>query len=414
MDRQNGLRYIIANTLIYLAAPVTYVGVVQAALCNQLGASASISNLPASAYLLGFIAPIVASWAIPHRLERSTVVVANTISTALLALVGLSLMLPLDATLRIVILIGQASVLGISGSISQVFMLQCLARGTTSEGRARAFKLTFTLGPIAAVIGSLTAQIALSGGIAFLVYPHDFAALYLAGALCMAGVALASRRFLMVAVESPPRLSFFRYAMDSIKSFARERESMILWFSYCLWFSTLAAMPNLSLYTKEILGRDPKELSGLIMALRFGFKSIGGFLLGVLTSKCGVRAPVVATILLVGGAVLWAGMTPGYLYLLSFGWMGAGELGGAYFPNYMVSISSMANGARNQSLLALATPAASFAPTLHGIMTDLFGFAGSFVLGGTTAVLSLGLALKLPSLPGADQKVSSGKADKSC
>src|SRR6185295_19367755 len=125
-------------------------------------------------------------------------------------------------------------------------------------------------------------------------------------------------------------LSFFRYAMDSIKSFARERESMILWFSYCLWFSTLAAMPNLSLYTKEILGRDPKELSGLIMALRFGFKSIGGFLLGVLTSKCGVRAPVVATILLVGGAVLWAGMTPGYLYLLSFGWMGAGELGGAY------------------------------------------------------------------------------------
>ena len=39
-------------------------------------------------------------------------------------------------------------------------------------------------------------------------------------------------------------------------------------------------MPNLALFAREALSREPQELSGWMMALRFGFKCVGGFLLG--------------------------------------------------------------------------------------------------------------------------------------
>ena len=35
---------------------------------------------------------------------------------------------------------------------------------------------------------------------------------------------------------------------------------------------------------------------------------------------------------LVGGALLWAWIAPGYGHLLAFGFMGAGELGAHIFP----------------------------------------------------------------------------------
>ena len=41
LDRRNGRVYLVNYLLIFLAAPVMYVGVIQAALCNKLGASAT-------------------------------------------------------------------------------------------------------------------------------------------------------------------------------------------------------------------------------------------------------------------------------------------------------------------------------------------------------------------------------------
>src|SRR5262245_9473682 len=79
MDRRNGLIFCAYNLLNYFAAPIVYVGVVQAALCDKLGTSATIANLPASAYYFGFFAPILLSWIIPYRLERNAVVTANLV-----------------------------------------------------------------------------------------------------------------------------------------------------------------------------------------------------------------------------------------------------------------------------------------------------------------------------------------------
>ena len=61
-DRRNGWLYVWTQLLIYFSAPVIYVGVVQAAFIEKLGASATLSNLPSATYFLGFIFPFICSW----------------------------------------------------------------------------------------------------------------------------------------------------------------------------------------------------------------------------------------------------------------------------------------------------------------------------------------------------------------
>ncbi len=398
-DRRNGLIFGGSNLLIYFAAPVVYVGVVQAALCDKLGASATVANLPASAYMLGAIMPFVLSWIVPHRLVRTTVVIANLVTASLLAAVGLVLIFPFSNPVRLLAVIGQGLVQGFSASTSQVFKFQCLRRGTTAAGRARAMKWTFTFGPITAVVGSLWAQFVLNDGIPSLSYPYDFACLYLIGAPSMAAVAFLSRLYRLEPVEEERKESFLKYVVSSVKSFVQSKTLTSLWLAYLFWHLTLNAMPNLSLYSRVVLGGDPKHFSGIIMAMRFGFKSVGGFLLGVLAMKKGIRAPLVTTALLLAAAIVWGWSVPGYAFLMAFGLMGAGELGGAYFPNYAVSISSATTGVRNLSLLTLVGPVSSAGPILHGALTDWFGFPASFTFALAAAAVSLCFLARVATRP---------------
>ena len=158
MDRRNGLLFLICFSLTFFAAPVVYVDIVQAALCNKLGASATVASLPSSMYLLGGLAPLFCSLLVPHRLERAVVVFANGVTAALIGIVCVTLMLPVPVWVPIWAVVVQGLLQGFSGATSLVFMWQCLGRGTTPEGRARAFKLTFTLAPLFAVLGSLGAN----------------------------------------------------------------------------------------------------------------------------------------------------------------------------------------------------------------------------------------------------------------
>ena len=68
---RNGLAFTGVTILTYLAAPVLYVGVVQAALCAKLGANATIANLPSTVFILGGVAPLLVSSNIPIRYERA-------------------------------------------------------------------------------------------------------------------------------------------------------------------------------------------------------------------------------------------------------------------------------------------------------------------------------------------------------
>src|SRR5262249_32846803 len=90
-ERKNSSIFLVSWLLTYFAAPVLYVGVVQAALCDKLGASATTANLPASAFLFGSFVPIVLAWRIPLRLEQSVIIWSSTVTSVSLGLVCVAL-----------------------------------------------------------------------------------------------------------------------------------------------------------------------------------------------------------------------------------------------------------------------------------------------------------------------------------
>src|SRR6478736_2564709 len=105
MSRRNGLLFLLIYACIYLAAPVSYIGVVQAGLCDRLGANATIANLPSATYLLGGLAPFLLSLVVPHRLERSVVVWSYGLTALFIGLVFLALAGNFPPTIILCILI---------------------------------------------------------------------------------------------------------------------------------------------------------------------------------------------------------------------------------------------------------------------------------------------------------------------
>ncbi len=389
MDRRNGLIFLLTFLLLYLAAPVVYIGVVQAALCDKLGASATVANLPFAAYQFGQISPLLATWLIPHRLERAVLVGTAGAAALLQGLVVLVLVVPFPGSVRMAMVTLQGLLLGLVWSVAMLYLYQCLNRGTTLEGRARALKLTYSMGPLAAVAGSLAAQYILNPGFRWLPFPYDFAALYGIGLLASAGVAMLSTRYQLVAVADEPRPPLGRFLAGLFAEYASDRTLWMLWLAFLLWSCTLGSVANVSLYTREAMGRDPKDFTGLVMAIRFGAKAVAGYGLGWLALRYGLRTASQATSGLFAAGMLWAWVVPGFAYLGAFGWLGAGELGGVYFPNYALALTSLAAGPRVLAALMLATPVSSFAPALHGYLTDHFGFAASFAFGLATALGAL-------------------------
>jgi MFS family permease len=404
MDRHNGWLYLLSYVLIFLSGPVDYVGAVQASLCDKLGSSHAMANLPGAIMTLGYIVPFFLATKIPYRVERAVAVIASLVSAASMGIVCIALFFPFGKSVRIGALIFQGVILGLSTCTVDVYMLQCLGRGTTEKGRAWALEYTFALGPIMGIIGSLGTQYVLNGGIHALPFPYDYGLVYLIAAPCMLGVALLSSRYEMIRIEEVERPPLFRSMVGNIKAFVSNRQLVLLWLAFFFWYVSLGDRGNLSLYTQHSMHRSPSTLAGLSMALRFGGKSIGGFALGAVAARMGSFAPSKLAILLAGGALAWAWGAHGYTYLFAFVLIGMAELGGAYIPNSILTLSSPEWGARNLSLLAMAGPASSFAPVVAGAFADKFGFDASFAFGIAAALVSLWLMSQIrPSMhkPGA-------------
>jgi hypothetical protein len=399
MDVRNGYVFAAMVYLTYLAVPVTYVDVVQAALCSKLHASATVANLPAAAYLFGAITSLLFPWLIPNSRARAVVVWTSALMAVSFAMVGVTLVVPSRATLKLAVIIGQALLLGILQPASVLYRYVCLGRGTTEKGRAQSLKLAYSVGPVIAVIASLLAQLVLNRGIPRLVYPYDFACLYFVGTVCAAAIALMATRFDLASFPDNAPQPIIQYLADGVKSFVAVRELALIWLVFLLWNGSLAGISNISLLTKHVLGKDPAEFSGIILSVRFGFKALAGLILGSVMARWGDRAPLTVTLALLGLATVWAGIVPGHWFLLAFGLIGAGELGGAYFPNYAIAASSHADNARNQAVLSLANPAASIFPPLYGILTDRYGGAAGLTLGTVMAVLGMIVLRKCPKRP---------------
>jgi MFS family permease len=390
-EHHNGWVFTICYIFIFLAAPVVYVGIVQAALFDKLGASKTLANLPASTYLLGQIAPLFFSWLVPYRLERNMVVWANLATASFSTMVFLTLALPAPTEVRIAAVVLQGLLQGLSASTSFVFMQQCLRRGCSEAGVARTLQRTFSMTPFAAVAGSLGAQYLLNPGLPAFPFPYDFALIYLIAIPCSIAIALNARRFRLTEIPERKREPFFAFLLESARSYFRQPRLATTWIAYVLWYVSLGIASNLALYAKEAMHRDPADFSGWTMAIRFGGKAAGGFLLGWLAVRFGLRGGALGCIALLAFASAWAWATPGIVYLFAFALIGAGELGGAYLPNYVGSLSPPSESTRNFAIITLATPFSSFAPVLHGALTDHYGFPASFAFSFLTALLALAL-----------------------
>src|SRR5947209_2364982 len=77
LDRREQTRNLLlfagCTGLIFLCAPVLYVGVTQASLCRRLRASDTVSNLPATVFFAMTVAPVLVAWYWPQvaRLKRN-------------------------------------------------------------------------------------------------------------------------------------------------------------------------------------------------------------------------------------------------------------------------------------------------------------------------------------------------------
>jgi len=397
MDRRNRYIFSLSYVLIYFAAPVLYVGVFQAALCNRLGASTTVANLSLALFSFAYLTPFLLASAIPIHHDRSVLVISNVITASVAAATCGILFLPLSNHLRVAAVIGQALITGVSESVGSVYRYQCLGRGTTVAGRARTLKVAFTIGPISAVLGSLTAHFVVTRGLAGLRFPRDFGLIYLVTAACMGVVAIASHRYSLADTDEIHRPLDLHNIVEGVGSFLRNRTLIFLALAFIFWSISFDALPNLSLYARNFMESSHRELSGLILALRFGGKSISGYVLGAIALRWGIRAPIAVAVILVGISIIWTWAVPGYLMFVGFSLIGAGELGTPYFNNYAISVSPAAAGARNLALLNLSVAVAGVAPVIYGAMADKIGFPIGFSSAILAALLSLWLVSRLPA-----------------
>lgn len=395
MDRWNGRIYLWSYCLIFLAGPIMYLGVFQTSLCDRLGASATVANLPAAAYSLGLVAPLFASWLIPHRHDKTVVVWCNGMMAASLLAVATALQLPISAGWKIAVVVGQGFGQGLLNSVSDMFTLQCLARGTSVAGRARALRQTYSLSPILAIAGSLGVQSIFHPGLKWLKPPLDFAVIYFAAGMCIAILAAISSRYRIGPLDDKQHMSLPAFLRDGLRDFLRSRPLRLAFLVSLLWTCGRLVSGNMALYARQTLGSAPSEYSGAMMAIQFGGKALGGLLLGGLAVRYGMRKPVHGVLVMLAAGAAWACVFSGPLYLLCFAFIGATLLGGVYLPNYVLIHSDLRDGVRNISILSLSSSVAFIAPAVYGAVAERDGFRSSFALAIACAVGALFLALQL-------------------
>jgi hypothetical protein len=186
-----------------------------------------------------------------------------------------------------------------------------------------------------------------------------------------------------------------------------------------LLYAGQGGLTNMNLYSERVLGNRPADYAGVQNMLRFGFKMAAGLLLGWLLTRTNPRAGVLTTAGLLILSQIWAITASGSQYLVAFGLFGAGELVGAYAPNYLVSASRKDELRRNMAFATMLMVPAAPASYLFGSIVDLvkeqewtwgdmsseaLGFRLSFVAAGLILLAGTIMAvLLLPRRPRPDE-----------
>ncbi|MBP85954.1 MAG: hypothetical protein CMJ64_04425 [Planctomycetaceae bacterium] len=465
-QRRNMILFACCTGLQYLAAPVLYVGVTQASLCDHLGADDKLSNLPATFYFAMTAVPALIAWLFPYvSFLKRNLVACYSIVAAMLAIMSASLIIPLPNNVRIGFVIVQGAVAGMAMPAAIAFLWEVIGRGTDQSRRGFALSLAFGVGPMLAVVGSLGSQLLLSGelgGVTLegLKYPLNFAVLFAAGVPAMALAAFLSSRFVVPlpkvdAVREPfskvsglcagigigaLALTFYYLEVAILghgllvvagalfvhhfRDILSQRVLLLATIVTVLLYSGNTIPSNMNLYTSEVLGDLPEKYAGYQNTLRFAFKVVAGFLLGWILTKSNPKAGILLTGCIFIAAQVWAIFATGTAYLIAFGIYGAGELVGVYAPNYILSASRPSQLRRNMAFVTMLMAPAAPTGYLFGAISDYirennitafgaasspaFGFQASFAVCAAMMICGVVIAaFLLPYRPGLEQNASS-------
>jgi hypothetical protein len=402
----NLVRYAAHKSLTYLAAPVVYVGALDAVLLNKLGYSDKIANLPASDYIWT-TAPVLVlfTWYFCQvRMLKRVLVSAYAVNAAGGLLVVAALWFGPRSHWLVAALIVHATLIGWSANIISVFEWEVLARGVAEHRRGLALSLAFGIGPVMAVASSLGTQWVLDGRLGpftqnIFSFPYDYLTLFAASVAIMAVPAISSAFYIVpmpkVEIQREPLWSG---VFGGLGRFLENRLLILATLAFLLVLMGQDSIhPSVSLYTKEAIGEAAEKYVGFQFALRFSFKVVAGLLLGWLLVKTHPKAGLLATTSLCLLGLAWALSVSGRWYLVCFGILGAGELYYVYYQNYLISCSPKSMVRRNLAYANLLMLPSALAPIIYGAISDAVGLRSSIL--SAMALLLAVLVLVQCALP---------------
>ncbi|MFO0916918.1 MAG: hypothetical protein U0872_01205 [Planctomycetaceae bacterium] len=397
LERRNGLVFLACNCLTFLIAPVTYVGLLHAAILNSLEASHAVANLPEAVYHYVTPLPMLIAWLWPSpRLLRPFLSGSLIIKGAAGAFVAL-LFVTAPRTWWIPALILHPAIIGVTAGVQDMCLWELIGRGMSEKYRSRILGWTFGIGPLFAVAGSCATQLVLNGDFIGLVHmtplrqPWNYAVLF--GATCVA-MWLSAALVLFIRVPTAAHTSTavsFPAVFQGLRAYFLNSIIAVAAVGFLLTHSGIMILNNVSLYAEEALGRSPEDYAGVQLALRFSCKCIAGFALGWIATRWQAKSALLATTGLCLAGVTWALLIPGPWYLFSFGLLGAGELFYVYYLNYIVGCSAPERIRENSALTNMLTVAIGIVPWIYGALSDRDGHQASFLL----AISLLGIAWAL-------------------
>lgn len=386
--------YAITFWMQYLAAPVTYLGSTQATLCQDLGASVTVANLPSTLFFAFAFGPLLLAWYSPFvRTLRINSVLCFAANATSMVAVAVVLVLPLPAWLKITVVIVQSAIAGVAGpAAGGVFLWEALARGVAQSRRGEALAITFGAGPLLAVVGSYIQQGILPADPTMrffpsLDFPFNYATLYaLCAPLIFFNAYLCSQLVIPLPAQEVPREPFVEGVFGGIGNYLQSRVLMLAFVAAVLVYAGNLIPSNMTLYTKFAIGGEASNWAGTSSMFRFGVKAVAGVFLGWLLAKTNPRAGFLVTAGFFIAAQVWGMLVTGPWYLAAFGLFGAGELVGVYGPNYILSASRPADLRRNMALATLVSLPAAAAGPLFGWITD--HYSTYFSLGGAAGPMA--------------------------
>jgi len=385
----------------YLCAPISYIGLTHANLLKVLGNSDTVSNLPAAVYQWLIIVPVVAAWWFPQPKHLKPLgLAAIGMEAAISAVVAVMLWLRVSPAVGSAAVIVHAAVFGVSNGVMMTVQWELVKRGISTSRRGRALGSIYGIGPLFACLGAVLQDALfdgqLLGGRSFgLEFPANYLAMFAAVAplLLLKCAAIGWYRLPMSVAPAAETGSMVNEIATGMRQFVRNRAVWVAVVLYVVVYSGgNAIFSNVSLHAQAVLP-DESETLGIQSFLRFGCKAIAGVLLGLLLARSNPRATT--AILLAGMG--WALGSSGWWFMATFGLLGAGELFGAYFPNYITTASEKRFVRVNLAYMNVLSVLIGFSSLAFGVISDAFGRIASFQV--ATLVLLAALVLIYALLP---------------